>query len=142
MKAARPTTMAEETPEFKAFWEIWRPIMHKNDGRGAARDEFFRHVEIRGANPQDIVDGARWYVRTGGNGEYKLHAQTWLNRRAYEDGCEQERAFQARLAEMAAKRTAPPPKPIIQPEQAKEDREAIARRVYERLGMTAPSEVH
>lgn len=96
---ARPTTKADETPEFIAFWDIWRAVMNKNDGRGSARDEFFRHIEQYGADPQDIVDGARWFVRSGGNAEFKLHAQTWLNRRAYEDGCEHERAFQARLAE-------------------------------------------
>lgn len=99
MKKARPTTKADETTEFLAFWECWKPIMHKNDGRGSARDEFFRHVEERGADPQDIVDGARWFVRNGGNAEYKLHAQTWLNRRAYEDGAESERAYQASLIE-------------------------------------------
>ena len=99
---ARPTTKADETPEFQAFWDVWRPVMNRNDGRGSARDEFFRHVEQYGADPQDIVDGARWFVRSGGNAEFKLHAQTWLNRRAYEDGCEHERAYQARLNERPA----------------------------------------
>lgn len=96
MKRARPTTKADETPEFQAFWAIWQPHMHKNDGRGAARDEFFRHVEERGADPQDIVDGAAWFIRSGGQGEFKCHAQTWLNRCAYEDGAEKERAFKAK----------------------------------------------
>lgn len=96
---ARPTTKADETPEFVEFWEqVWKPVMNKNDGRGSARDEFFRHVQ-NGADPRDIVDGARWFVRQGGNGEFKLHAQTWLNRRAYEDGAEQERTYQQRLQE-------------------------------------------
>lgn len=99
MKAARPTTKADETPEFVEFWEVWRPVMNKNDGRGSARDEFFRHVEVRGADPRDIVDGAKWFVHTGGNAEFKLHAQTWLYRRAYEDGAEQWRAYQQRLAD-------------------------------------------
>jgi hypothetical protein len=76
--------------------------MHKNDGRGAARDEFFRHVEERGAEPQDIVDGAAWFIRAGGQGEFKCHAQTWLNRCAYEDGAEKERQYQAKLADRAA----------------------------------------
>lgn len=97
---ARHVTKADETDEFKAFWAIWQPVMNKNDGRGSARDEFFRHVEEYGVDPHDIVDGARWFVRSGGNkGEYKLHAQTWLNRMAYEDGCEKEREYQRRLAE-------------------------------------------
>lgn len=96
---AKPITMADETPEFKAFWEIWKPIKNTNDGRGSARDEFFRHVEEYGVNPHDIVDGARWYVRNGGNAVFKLHAKTWLNRRDYEDGCESERQYQARIQE-------------------------------------------
>lgn len=99
-KRSRPTTKADETPEFVQFWTVWSPLMNKNDGRGSARDEFFRHVEVYGVDPLDIVDGARWFIRSGGNGgEFKLHAQTWLNRRAYEDGCEKERAYRARQEE-------------------------------------------
>lgn len=100
MKRARPTSKTDETPEFKAFWDIWQPHMHKNDGRGSARDEFFRHIEERGADPQDIVDGAAWYIRSGGQGEKSTcHAQTWLNRCAYEDGADKERQFKARQAD-------------------------------------------
>ncbi len=98
-RAARTTTKADESPEFVAFWDAWRKVMNKNDGRGSARDEFVRHVEVYGAEPQDIVDGAVWFIRQGGNSEFKLHAQTWLNRRAYEDGAEMERSYQAKLVE-------------------------------------------
>lgn len=143
--AARRTSKADETPEFIAFWDTWRPVMNKNDGRGAARDEFFRHVEVYRADPLDIVDGARWYVRQGGNGEFKLHAQTWLNRRAYEDGCEQERAYQARLAEAKDRRAAPAPQPIsrpVQPPQSAEERAAMVKRVYERQGLQPPENLH
>lgn len=109
---ARPTTKADETPEFVEFWEGpvdpktgkrdralgWRTIMNRNDGRGAARDEFISHVEKYGADAQDIADGAKWFIHNGGNGgEYRVHAQTWLNRRPYEDGAEMWRAFQARI---------------------------------------------
>lgn len=85
--------------------------MNSNDGRGAARDEFFRHVELYGADPQDIVDGARWFIKTGGNqrrasdgGLIQSHASSWLNKRAYEDGCDEWRADQARIAEREAQR--------------------------------------
>lgn len=77
--------------------------MNSNDGRGAARDEFVRHVEQYGADPQDLVDGAAWFIRSGGNqkrapdgGLVQSHASSWLNKRAYEDGAEMERAYQAR----------------------------------------------
>lgn len=97
---ARPTTKADETPQFVEFWEqVWKPVMNPNDGRGAARDEFFRHVEEYGADPRDLIDGARWFVRKGGNKDWKLHAATWLNRRAYEDFAEMERAYQRQLQE-------------------------------------------
>lgn len=99
-KRARPTTKAEESPEFIEFWNVWRPTMNKNDGRGAARDEFLRHVEEYGADPQDIVDGAKYAIYTGVNqGEYRVHASTWLNRRPYEDGAEMWREYQRRLQE-------------------------------------------
>lgn len=96
---ARPTTKSDESDEFRAFWQCWLPVKNRNDGRGSARDEFFRHVEEMGVDPLDIVDGARWFVHNGGNKDWKLHAQTWLNRRDYEDGCELWRAYQSRISE-------------------------------------------
>lgn len=104
---ARPTAKSDETPEFKTFWEeVWRPHMNPNDGRGAARDEFFRHVELYGADPQDLVDGARWFIFQGGNQKrahdgslIQQHASSWLNKRAYEDGAEQWREYQQRLSD-------------------------------------------
>ncbi len=120
-KAARPTTKADETPEFVEFWEIWRPHMNANDGRGDARDTFFKHIEELGADPKDMVDGARWFIRSGGNQTpssdgvvRKVHAQTWLNRRPYEDGAELERAFQAKQAERAANVVRMDPRPAGQ----------------------------
>lgn len=92
------TTKEDETPEFVAFWENWRPSKRKNDGRGDARDCFLSHVRA-GADPQDIVDGAKWYLRqlTSRDKEYIPLAATWLNRRDYEDGADQERAFQEQI---------------------------------------------
>lgn len=145
--AARRTTMAEESPEFKAFWDCWRQFMNINDGRGSARDEFFRQVEIYGANPQDLVDGARWFIRGGGNQKVdwqgspiRKHASSWLATRAYEDGCEQERAYQARLAE---KRATPSPKPLPEPVQA-EPRVSPERvkALMEQFGFAKPEEMH
>ena len=101
MKRARHTTKADETPEFQAFWTIWQPHARHTDGRGAARNEFFRHVEVLGADPQDIVDGAAWFVRNipEKGSEYIPLVSTWLGRFAYEDFAEKERAFQARQSE-------------------------------------------
>lgn len=120
-KAARPTTKADETPEFIAFWEIWRPHMNVNDGRGDARDEFVYRVEKCGVDPMDMVDGARWFIRSGGNQTpssdgivRKMHAQTWLGKRAFEDGAEQERAFQAKQAERAENVVRMEPRPTGQ----------------------------
>lgn len=112
-RRARPTTRADESPEFIAFWTLWKERMNRNDGRGSARDEFFRHVEEDGVHPQDIVDGARWFYHNGGNaGDYRVHAQTWLNRRAYEDGCEAWRTYQARLS-ARSENVVPMVKPVL-----------------------------
>lgn len=104
-KRARPVLKAEETPEFVEFWEgVWLKIKHTNDGRGSARNEFFRHVEDYGSDPKDIVDGAKWFRANGGNsGEFKVHAQTWLNRQDYEDGCLMWRDHLAKQADMKAR---------------------------------------
>ena len=105
-KNTRPRTKAEETPEFREFWAVWLPYMNVNYGGGDARTAFLRHVEETGADPLDIVDGARWWVRNGGNQgvDYggkpvRIHAQTWIFKCAYEDYCEQERAYRARQEE-------------------------------------------
>jgi len=111
-REGRPTTKADESPEFREFWEIWRPYMNVNDGRGAARNEFVKHVEEFGANPRDMIDGARWFIRQGGNQgtdqngkPIRIHANRWLFKMAYEDGCEQERAYQLRRAEIEASKS-------------------------------------
>lgn len=98
---ARRTTKADETPEFQAFWSLWQPHARPTDGRGDARDEFTRHVEVYGEDPQDIVDGAAWFLRTLPKAEREFIplAASWLNKRAYEDGCLKEREFQRRQQE-------------------------------------------
>lgn len=90
-----------ETPEFVEFWEIWRPICRRTDGRLDAKDGFNKMV-AEGADPRDIIDGARWYVRNlPARYEYVPLAKTWLNRGGWMDDCESERAFLARQAERA-----------------------------------------
>ena len=134
MKKARPTSKADETPEFLAFWAIWQPHMHKNDGRGSARDEFFRRVEICGADPKDIADGAAWFIRNRSSEDWMLHAATWIGRGAYEDFAEKEREFRARQeqrqpADIIPMRRAEP-KPMSEEERQRRERfVAQARRM-------------
>lgn len=89
------TTKADETPEFVAFWDAWRPFMRQTDGRGDARDTFFKHVWA-GVDPRDIVDGAKCFLRTLKERDYIPLAASWINKRAYEDLAMQERAYQLR----------------------------------------------
>lgn len=94
--------MRTEPEGFADFWSVWLPIKRRNDGRGEARTTFAKHLKL-GANPQDIIDGARWYARNLPSGyEYVPLAATWMNRGVWEDDCEKERAFQAVAAAKAA----------------------------------------
>lgn len=91
----------EQEPEgFPAFWSEWRPFMRKNDGRGEARATYRKHI-LAGAEPADIIDGAKAYLRSLTEREkpYIPLAATWLNREAYADWAEHEREYQKRLAE-------------------------------------------
>ena len=94
------------TPEpemFTDFWAIWQPVSRHTDGRGLARDTFRKHV-LNGADPQDIVDGARWFVRnmSDRDRDFVPLSSTWINREAYLDLCEKERAFQERSEALKA----------------------------------------
>jgi hypothetical protein len=94
----------EQEPDgFPEFWAAWRPFMRKNDGRGEARTTYRKHI-LAGAEPADIIDGAKAYLRslTERDKPYIPLAATWLNRCAYEDWAEQERDYRKRLAEKAA----------------------------------------
>ncbi len=88
----------DETPEFIAFWEIWKPHARHTDGRGLARDAFTKHVRS-GASPQDIVDGAKFFFRSmkDKDREFVPLSSTWLNRGAFEDMAISERAYQTRI---------------------------------------------
>ena len=92
-----------QTPEpdgFSSFWETWAPYRRKNDGRGDGRKAFAQLVN-EGADPADIIDGAKAYVRslTAAERPYIPLAATWIRREAYADWCEVERTYQRRLAE-------------------------------------------
>lgn len=90
---------AEESAEFKIFWSIWQPISRHTDGRGLARDAFRKQL-LMGAEPQDLIDGARWYARNLSEREkpYVPLSATWLNRETFADLCEKERMYQQTLS--------------------------------------------
>lgn len=95
------------TPEpegFAEFWAEWRQIARHTDGRGLARETYRKHI-LDGAEPQDIIDGVKWFARNlterDRNGFVPL-SSTWLNREAYLDFAEKEREFRARQEQRAA----------------------------------------
>lgn len=93
----------EEPEGFPEFWDVWRPHMRHTDGRGDARKAFRKHV-LEGADPQDIIDGARAYIRNHlslppEKQAFIPLAASWINKEAYMDWCEKERAYQARIQE-------------------------------------------
>jgi len=99
-------TKADETPEFVEFWEgVWRSHARHTDGRGLARAAFFDHVHEEGADPRDIIDGAKCFIRTmrEKDRDFIPLASSWLNRKAYEDLAEQERTYQQRVTEAKAR---------------------------------------
>jgi len=113
VKAARPVPRSEETPEFIEFWDgVWQQHMNKFDGRGDARKWFLHHVREHGADPRDMIDGARWFIFDGGNQgvgydgkPVRIHAGSWLNKFAYEDAAVHWRKHQARKAEIEASKS-------------------------------------
>lgn len=95
----------DESPEFIEFWTLWKPYARHTDGRGSARDTFAKHVK-NGADPRDIVDGAKAFFRTmkDKDREYVPLSSTWINREAYEDLAEAQRTHDARMAEAQQRR--------------------------------------
>lgn len=96
-----------ESEFFVEFWNVWKPHQRKTDGRGLARDTFNKHVK-NGADPRDIIDGAKCFFRTmkDKDREFVPLSQTWLNRESYADLAEQERAHQERLARVQTEQPA------------------------------------
>lgn len=94
----RKITKADETPHFLTFWSQWQPHMRQTDGRGLAREAFLKQV-WEGANPQDIVDGAAYFLRTLKDKAFIPLAATWIHRESFEDLAEEERRYQSRIQE-------------------------------------------
>lgn len=103
-------TKAQEHARFTEFWEdIWRPNMRHTDGRGDARKAFNKHMDM-GADPQEIIDGARGFFRFMKDDDRKFVplVASWLNKEAYVDWAEREREFQAKKAEREARENVVP----------------------------------
>lgn len=112
MTAKQPTlfeapakTRKEEPEGFAEYWSIWKPFARHTDGRGLARETFAKLVK-NGADPQDIIDGAKFFFRTmkEKDREYVPLSSTWMNRGCHEDLAEQERNYERQLQERIAKR--------------------------------------
>ena len=101
---------------FPEFWELWKAHQRGTDGRGKARPAYTK-LMLNGADPQDILDGARWFLRNlkDRDREFIPLASSWLNSERWADDCELERTFQKRQAERAAQASQPVPsvKPLI-----------------------------
>ena len=125
------TTKADEIPEFVLFWEAWRPYARKTDGRGDARDTFLKHVR-QGVDPLDMLDGARWFLRTlsDADRQYIPLATNWLNRRAYEDDCILERQ---RIAAMDQAKRPDNVVQMTQPRPSEAERAAHVERMRAKL---------
>ena len=95
------TCKGNETPEFQAYWNMWQPHSRNTDGRALAREAFRRQV-LKGAEPQDIVDGAAWFLRNINERtkDYVPLSATWLNREGWDGLCDKERQHAEHLANL------------------------------------------
>lgn len=129
-----------EPEGFCDFWAAWMPFRRKNDGRGDAREVYRKHI-LQGAEPADIIDGAKAYLRSLTEKErpYIPLAATWLNREAYADFVEEERTYQQRLEAARAKRDVAPPSNvhILQQPDNRPSEEERAAQVARLLGRQA-----
>lgn len=95
----RKLTKADETTDFVEFWDFWKQYARDTDGRGLARDAFFKHVWA-GADPRDIIDAAHFFIlRKLKDKNFIPLVASWLNSGSYEDLADEERKYQARLQE-------------------------------------------
>ena len=138
----------EQEPEgFEELWQLWLPYSRNSDGRGKARPTYRKWL-LSGADPADILDGARYHIRSLSEKDkpYIQLLATYLNDERWKDECIKERAFQARLAEAEQRRPTPPLKPQVAPEpvdnRTREERVAFMRSVYEKQGLRPPENLH
>lgn len=89
--------MKTEPPGFADFWSVWKAHQRKTDGRGKARPAYQQMIDA-GHSPEDIIDGARWYLQCMKPEErpYIPLASSWLRAERFTDDCEQWRAYQQR----------------------------------------------
>ena len=140
---ARPATKADETEEFRTFWEIWTRGKCKTPycARAAARDSFFRHVWWKGADPQDIIDGALHYEAnlTSDRKQYKV--ENWLDKGFYEDDADRWRETQRRLAEIEGRKeqgnVLSIRRAVIKPSTINEDKARHAQETFAKFGLRA-----
>ena len=128
---------------FLSFWVLWRKHMRKTDGRGKARPAWQQMIEA-GADAQDIIDGATWYLRnlSERDAPYIPLAASWLRSERWADDCEQERAYQQRVAERQQREAQPNNITPIRREEQKPDIEERARHaqsILARAGFAAAS---
>lgn len=93
----------EQEPEgFAELWRLWLPNARKSDGPGKARPTYRKWL-LEGADPADILDGARYHLRTMTKEErpYIQLLSVYLNSERWQDECEKERAYQEGLAKRA-----------------------------------------
>ena len=136
--------MKQEDPSFERLWLLWRPYKRKTDGRGKARPTYLRWL-ADGADPADIYDGAAYHLRTMAEKDkpYINLLSVYLNSEDWVDGCKDERAYQARKAEVEARRATPSPKPLPEPVQAEKTvSPERVREIMAQYGYAKPEELH
>lgn len=95
---AVPKTQSDSA-DFIAFWTLWRDFQRSTDGRAKARPAYQQMIEA-GADPADILAGARWYLRNLKPEErpYIPLASSWLRSERWADDCILERQHEQRKA--------------------------------------------
>lgn len=85
----QPNVKAERSDRFEEFWKVYP----KKAGKKKARDNFARAVK-GGADPQEIIDGARHYAEAcaGTEDRFIKWAQGWLTEERWTDRPEPEDA--------------------------------------------------